>query len=112
MALAALGWLALLVAAPVLPVPAAGVLYLAGSFICHQLPDRSFHLAGVQLPVCARCIGIYAGLFACLCVQACGLPWTRPGSLERLRMVVTAGMIPTALSVGLEWAGLWHPSNA
>jgi uncharacterized membrane protein len=29
--------------------------------ICHQIPERSFHLFGVPLAVCARCIGIYTG---------------------------------------------------
>ncbi len=32
--------------------------------VCHQLPDRSFHLGGAPLAVCHRCTGIYAGLFA------------------------------------------------
>ena len=35
--------------------------YLVGSFLCHQRPERSFFLWGSQMPVCARCIGIYAG---------------------------------------------------
>ncbi|WP_020404392.1 DUF2085 domain-containing protein [Gracilimonas tropica] len=30
--------------------------------ICHQDPARSFQLAGVQMAVCSRCLGIY-GLF-------------------------------------------------
>jgi hypothetical protein len=29
--------------------------------VCHQRPERSFSLFGAQLPVCARCTGIYAG---------------------------------------------------
>src|SRR5262249_922300 len=37
------------------------VVYAVGAVVCHQLPDRSFHLLGRQLPVCARCTGIYAG---------------------------------------------------
>jgi uncharacterized membrane protein len=31
-------------------------------FNCHQLSDRSFHINGVQLPLCARCTGIFFGL--------------------------------------------------
>ena len=30
---------------------------------CHQLSDRSFHYKGMQLPVCARCLGILLGFF-------------------------------------------------
>jgi uncharacterized membrane protein len=36
-------------------------VYGLGSFICHQRPERSFHLWTAQLPVCARCTGIYVG---------------------------------------------------
>ena len=38
----------------------AGV-YAVGSIVCHQRPERSFHLWGAQMPVCARCTGIYMG---------------------------------------------------
>lgn len=31
--------------------------------VCHRLPDRSFHLAGRQLPLCARCTGTFLGAF-------------------------------------------------
>ena len=31
-------------------------------FRCHQLSDRSFHICGFQLPLCARCTGIFLGL--------------------------------------------------
>jgi hypothetical protein len=36
-------------------------VYGAGSIICHQLPERSFQLRSTEMPVCARCTGIYAG---------------------------------------------------
>jgi Predicted membrane protein (DUF2085) len=36
-------------------------VYSIGSLVCHQLPARSFHLWAVQMPVCARCTGIYLG---------------------------------------------------
>lgn len=28
---------------------------------CHQRPDRSFFVRGRQLPLCARCTGVFAG---------------------------------------------------
>ncbi len=31
-------------------------------FNCHQIPERSFFIAGRQFPLCARCTGILVGL--------------------------------------------------
>jgi uncharacterized membrane protein len=39
----------------------AFVTYLVGGLLCHQRPERSFFLWGSQMPVCARCTGIYFG---------------------------------------------------
>jgi hypothetical protein len=39
----------------------SAAVYFSGSLLCHQRPERSFYLWGTQLPVCARCAGIYAG---------------------------------------------------
>ncbi|TVR17346.1 MAG: DUF2085 domain-containing protein [Balneolaceae bacterium] len=32
--------------------------------VCHQMPDRSFSINGVQMAVNTRCFGIFAGLLA------------------------------------------------
>ncbi len=105
LAAAAVIWAALLAAAPVLPAVIAAPLYAIGSLICHQIPERSFHLAGAQLPVCARCIGIYAGV----AVSVAG--WGAGTRLDS-RALVVAGAMPVAVTVSLEWLGIWHPSNA
>lgn len=31
---------------------------------CHQIPERSFRLKGKYFPVCARCTGLYLGVFS------------------------------------------------
>ena len=36
-------------------------VYAIGSVVCHQRPERSFYLWSHQMPVCARCTGIYVG---------------------------------------------------
>jgi uncharacterized membrane protein len=36
-------------------------IYGAFSYVCHQIPERSFLLAEHQFAVCARCTGVYAG---------------------------------------------------
>lgn len=37
------------------------LLYVLGSAVCHQLPERSFFIVGHQLPICMRCSGTYLG---------------------------------------------------
>ena len=34
-----------------------------GSAVCHQMAERSFLFDGMQMPLCARCTGIYIGVF-------------------------------------------------
>lgn len=31
------------------------------AFMCHRMPERSFHFHGKQFPLCARCTGILCG---------------------------------------------------
>lgn len=115
LALAALAWLALLVATPVGPASLATVIYSVGAFICHQIPERSFHLGGFQLPVCARCLGIYAGFAVggwihLLPARPLASPWRRPTGSFAPR-VFMAGALPTAVTLVLEWSGVWRGSN-
>jgi len=109
-AVAALAWLALLVAAPVLPTTVAAALYAIGSQICHQRPDRSFHLFGAQLAVCGRCIGIYAGAaigsLAVIAARARAILATVPS-----RTLLIVGAVPTAVTLAAEWSGVWTGSN-
>ena len=109
-ALTAVTWLALLILAPVLPVPIAAFLYALGSRICHQRPERSFHLFAVQLPVCARCAGIYAG------AAAGSLLMLSASVREQLfrfsaRTLLLAGALPTLMTIIIEWSGAWAGAN-
>ena len=111
LALVAAAWCALLAFAPLLPTPLAGVLYAVGSRICHQLPARSFHLEAAQLPVCARCLGIYAG--AAAGAWAASFSVRVAGGVARWspRNLLLAGAWPTALTWTLEQSGAWGGSN-
>ena len=108
--MAALTWLALLVAAPLLPTTIAAALYAIGSQICHQRPERSFHLFGAQLPVCGRCIGIYAGAaigsMAAMAARSRAILATMSS-----RMFLLAGAVPTVVTLVAEWSGMWTGSN-
>jgi uncharacterized membrane protein len=70
-------------------------VYAIGSAICHQLPERSFHLWGAQMPVCARCAGIYVGA----AVAALAAPLRAPGTAEAGRHTSASLVqgVPTAL---------------
>lgn len=37
---------------------------LIGYAVCHQIPERSFFIAGEQLPLCSRCSGTFLGALA------------------------------------------------
>ncbi len=61
----------LVISAPVLKdagyVNASNLNYLMFSSACHQISERSLHVFGAKMAVCARCFGIYAGmLIGCL----------------------------------------------
>ncbi len=109
----ALAWVVALAAAPVLPAPIAAVLYAMGSLICHQLPERSFHLHSFQLPVCARCFGLYAGGAAGSIAVAFVPPLRGLVATSTSRFVVTGtAAVPTLATVLLEHVLGWPLSNA
>lgn len=116
LALGALLWVVALFAAPLALQGSVGLstaaafLYQGAGLICHQRPERSFHLAGVQLPVCARCLGLYVSGAAAALAACAG--WQRPVAVPRAtRSALALASVPTALTVAVELAGLAHPSN-
>jgi uncharacterized membrane protein len=109
-ALAAIAWLVLLVVTPYLAAPLAAISYSVGSFICHQMPERSFHLSGYQLPVCARCLGIYAGV-ALAALSPLDSRTARFARGRRAIWVFGISALATVLTLALEWTDLWSGSN-
>ena len=86
-----------------------------GAVICHQIPERSFFWQGHQLPVCARCTGLYvsaiAGLLGWLVLKAVRR-W-RPITIDpsaALRVIAITA-IPTLATVASGAIGLWDGSN-
>jgi uncharacterized membrane protein len=114
--LAACLWLVLLLAAPlalshgVLPV-ATMTLYRSSSVLCHQKTERSFAVAKSQMPVCARCVGLYAaGALGVLAHVGMRRKRLAPPAAQA-RAVLAASALPVLLSVGLEWLGAFQGSN-
>ena len=116
LAFASVVWLALLIVTPLAPSSLATLMYTAGAVVCHQIPERSFHLAGFQIPVCARCLGIYAGAAAAASIHvlagvvADSSHW-RVLSPHAARVVFVLSAVPTLISLRLEWGGVWHGTN-
>lgn len=108
---AALAWAAALPAAtfaatrahaPAIAHACAFAVYAIGALVCHQKPERSFHLWTAQLPVCARCTGIYVGAVLGLVL--------RSGRTSRTLLI--AAVVPTAATLVFEWTTGIMPSNA
>src|SRR5579864_3681190 len=104
---------------PAPPVPAyllALVVYGVGGVVCHQLPERSFYLWGRQLPVCARCAGIYAGAaIVAMLGRVAWRPFPQLPQSWRLRPPTALALLaslPTILTLVYEWTTGVTPSNA
>jgi uncharacterized membrane protein len=81
----------------------SAAIYEVGSLVCHQRPERSFHMWGAQLPVCARCTGHYLGAaIVALAGAAVGRPLLR-GAWTHARALLLLGAVPTATTLLYEW---------
>jgi len=91
---------------------ASAAVYEIGSLICHQFPERSFYFRGAQLPVCARCTGLYAGA-AIAAVAAAAVPtgFLRRGVWDRARSWLAIAAAPTAATLTYEWISGVMPSH-
>jgi Predicted membrane protein (DUF2085) len=115
-------------------------VYLAGSVLCHQLPARSWFLWGSQMPVCARCTGIYAGAAVSALVAVASAARLEPsrskgfppplarvegelrrgtpkrlrregGALHTARSALVVAVVPTAATLVYEWTTGQAPAN-
>ena len=95
---------ALLVAALSTPLLARLQLPLASfalrkffSFVCHEIPERSFWVMGQPIAICIRCFGIYSGVVLGTLIQL-------PAKTSRQFLVIAA--LLNAMDVGAESLGL------
>ena len=114
---AAASWAFVLPVAPYIAVKGApgspahafsALMFAIGSFVCHQRPERSFALWGTQLPVCARCTGIYLGA---ACVALLYRARSATGRLAAPLPFLVAAAVPTLMTLALEWLTPIAPSN-
>ena len=116
-------WAALIVVAPFLASrehvsTLASTLILSvygiGSLVCHQLPERSYQLWTAQMPVCARCAGIYFGALAGGLASAVRAPAARRGvgSANTARLILGLAVLPTLATLIYERLSGVMPSHA
>ncbi|MCC5942286.1 MAG: DUF2085 domain-containing protein [Balneolaceae bacterium] len=77
--------------------------------VCHQMPQRSFSVNGVQMAVNTRCFGIFAGLLAGW-VMIPFIVRLRAGKNWTLRLLLVTVMLQIADFVG-NLIGLWVNTN-
>jgi uncharacterized membrane protein len=110
---AALVWLSIVIVSPWVLAHGRGRLlglaaYEIGARVCHQRPERSFHIAGVQMPVCARCFGLYFSGALGL-----SLAWLQRRRLSPMvtRVALSVAALPIVVTVVLERIGTIAPTN-
>ncbi|HEY3037281.1 MAG TPA: DUF2085 domain-containing protein [Pyrinomonadaceae bacterium] len=84
-------------------------IYRAFSYVCHQIPERSFFIAEHQFAVCARCTGLYAGFTLATVVY----PLVR--SLRQIeapaRKWLFMAAAPLAIDFALGYLGIWNNTH-
>jgi uncharacterized membrane protein len=92
-------------------------LMAVGSAVCHQDPAHSFYVYGRQMPLCARCTGMYLGALLSLAFH---FQHGKLGSLPPRKMLIPLGLLflafaldgmnSLAASLGLGW-NLYETTN-
>lgn len=83
-----------------------------GSAVCHQMAERSFMQNGIQMPLCARCTGIYSGAFFAFFY----LFWKKrtqadkPFSLPQT-MLTAAAILPIGIDGVGSYLGFWESNS-
>jgi len=100
----------------------AGILGKAdaiGYAVCHRIDLRSFHIGETQLPLCARCSGMYLGAMVGLCYQwvigrrRTGTPsWKIILPVSIFVMLFAIDGLNSFFSLFSNGAGLYQPNNS
>jgi uncharacterized membrane protein len=109
-----LAWCAAILLAPHLATasaPFAEFLYRGFHHICHQLPERSFHLLGEKLAACSRCSSIYFAFLLGVVIYPL-LQHSITPLLQHSRGILVAALLPMLIDVALEFLGIHESTYA
>jgi len=106
--LAAASYLGLPVLAPYLihtghPLPAR-MIYTVYSFLCHQLPERSYFIFGHQMAICQRCVAMYGSILLAGLLFGLLRRGLRPLSWKAYILL----NMPVAIDGVMQLVGLWE----
>jgi uncharacterized membrane protein len=109
-AMIALALVALIIGAPLAQASGysafAAPIYKAFSFVCHQIPSRSFHLAGHQFGVCSRCTGLYTGFAVAALIYPLARSLKRTDTPSRLWLMLAT--LPILIDFSLGYFSIWE----
>jgi uncharacterized membrane protein len=87
----------------------AFTVYHAFSYVCHRLPERSFHLSGHPLAVCSRCTGLYSGFAVASLIYPLVRSLNCTDTPGRRWLLLAA--VPMAIDGGLDILGVWQNTH-
>lgn len=87
----------------------SSAIYKTFSFLCHQIPARSFHLAGHQYAVCSRCTGLYAGFALATLTYPLFRSLRNTDTPRIIWLFISA--LPLAIDFSLTYFGIWQNNH-
>ena len=106
-------WVFLILFAPVAENagwhPISSNIYNFFGYICHQMPERSFHIAAHPFAVCSRCFGVYSGLFGGILIY----PFFK--QIEDIEPPSRIWLFLALIPMGIDWSlgvfGVWENTH-
>jgi uncharacterized membrane protein len=84
--------------------PIVAPAYILGDMFCIELSDHSYYLNGNQMPFCARCTGIFAGLVI-------GMLLAVRSNLKVNNLLIGLGILPLLIDGGLQLVTSYQSTN-
>ena len=85
-------------------------IYKAFSYVCHQIPERSFFIAGHQFAVCSRCTGLYAGFTVATVFYPLVRSLSQTEAPPRKWLFIAAA--PLAIDFAVGYLGIWENTHS
>jgi uncharacterized membrane protein len=88
----------------------AFTIYRSFSYVCHQIPERSFFIAGHPFAVCSRCTGLYAGFAAATFAYPLVRSLRNTEAPPRKWLFLAAA--PLAIDFAVGYTGIWENTHS